>query len=208
MLFRSSKMVYEVVQKTSDSSNRISDASQLITSIAKQTNILAINASIEAARAGEAGKGFAVVAKEIGQLAEQTAKSVQVILEVITDLQSNVQQAVVSIDDSQKIANQQLEIANASKDQFLQISSKASQMSSIVKALHEVSGSMDQSKNQIIDALHGLTAIAEENSAATQQASASIEEQSATLQEMAHASNGLADQAAALRKLVEKFHLS
>ncbi len=203
-----SKMVYEVVQKTSDSSNRISDASQLITSIAKQTNILAINASIEAARAGEAGKGFAVVAKEIGQLAEQTAKSVQVILEVITDLQSNVQQAVVSIDDSQKIANQQLEIANASKDQFLQISSKASQMSSIVKALHEVSGSMDQSKNQIIDALHGLTAIAEENSAATQQASASIEEQSATLQEMAHASNGLADQAAALRKLVEKFHLS
>ncbi len=203
-----SKMVYEVVQKTSDSSNRISDASQLITSIAKQTNILAINASIEAARAGEAGKGFAVVAKEIGQLAEQTAKSVQVILEVITDLQSNVQQAVVSIDDSQKIATQQMEIANASKDQFLQISSKASQMSSIVKALHEVSGSMDQSKNQIIDALHGLTAIAEENSAATQQASASIEEQSATLQEMAHASNGLADQAAALRKLVEKFHLS
>lgn len=203
-----SKTVYEVVQKTSDSSNRISDASQLITSIAKQTNILAINASIEAARAGEAGKGFAVVAKEIGQLAEQTAKSVQVILEVITDLQGNVQQAVVSIDESQKIATQQMEIANASKEQFMQISSKASQMAAIVNDLHEVSGSMDQSKNQIIDALHGLTAIAEENSAATQQASASIEEQSATLQEMAHASNGLADQAAALRKMVEKFHLS
>lgn len=203
-----SRSVYHVVQKTSDSSNRIAEASQLITSIAKQTNILAINASIEAARAGESGKGFAVVAKEIGQLAEQTAKSVQVILEVITDLQKNVQLAVESIDESQKIAQKQMNIATTSKDQFLQISSKADQMASIVGVMKGTSTHMDQSKNQIIDALHGLAAIAEENSAATQQASASIEEQSATLQEMAHASNGLVDQAVTLQKMVEKFRLS
>ncbi len=75
----------EHLQKAIDQAsevNQISELSNAILDITAQTNLLALNASIEAARAGEAGKGFAVVANEIGQLAENSRKSVAKIQEV------------------------------------------------------------------------------------------------------------------------------
>jgi methyl-accepting chemotaxis protein len=77
--------------------NRIGDVVGIISSIAEQTNLLALNATIEAARAGEAGKGFAVVASEVKTLAGQTAKATEEIATQVTSIQSATQQAVLSI---------------------------------------------------------------------------------------------------------------
>jgi methyl-accepting chemotaxis protein len=85
------------INELSQAAGRIGDVVKLITAIAEQTNLLALNATIEAARAGEAGRGFAVVASEVKQLASQTAKATEEISAQITGMQTATQDSVAAI---------------------------------------------------------------------------------------------------------------
>ena len=90
---KSEQMVSDLVS----AAQRIGEVTQIITDIAEQTNLLALNATIEAARAGEAGKGFAVVASEVKNLANQTAKATGEIEQQIRDIQSSSETTAQSI---------------------------------------------------------------------------------------------------------------
>jgi methyl-accepting chemotaxis protein len=85
------------IHKLSQAATKIGDVLNLITTIAEQTNLLALNATIEAARAGEAGRGFAVVASEVKALAAQTAKATSEIGEQITEIQTATGESVAAI---------------------------------------------------------------------------------------------------------------
>ena len=86
------------INELSEAGARIGDVVKLITSIAEQTNLLALNATIEAARAGEAGRGFAVVASEVKALAGQTAKATEEISGQIGDMQQATTRSVGAIE--------------------------------------------------------------------------------------------------------------
>ncbi|MBU4216195.1 MAG: methyl-accepting chemotaxis protein [Actinobacteria bacterium] len=87
----------QTVSRLGESSAQIGTVVGLITSIAEQTNLLALNATIEAARAGEAGKGFAVVASEVKELAQETARATEEVAQKITTIQGDTDEAVAAM---------------------------------------------------------------------------------------------------------------
>jgi len=103
------------------SSQEIGDVVKAITSIAEQTNLLALNATIEAARAGEAGKGFAVVASEVKDLAQETARATEDIARRVEAIQADTAGAVSAISEISEIIasinDYQLTIASAVEEQ-------------------------------------------------------------------------------------------
>jgi twitching motility protein PilJ len=99
--------IRETIQETSKRIKRLGESSQeigniveLINDIAEQTNILALNASIQASMAGEAGRGFAVVADEVQRLSERAANSTRQIEALVKTIQSDTNEAVISMERS------------------------------------------------------------------------------------------------------------
>lgn len=199
--------IYQVIMQTNESSNRIGEASSVIGTIAKQTNLLSLNATIEAARAGDAGKGFAVIAEEIAKLAEQSSRSTKIINDIVGELQGNTNNAVQTIKRVTAIANEQSVSVKNSKEKYELVAETMKDSIDAIEQLSISGNEMDQMRLVILEVLQNLSAIAEENAAASQEASASTELQTASVEEIARASDVLSELAQKLQSLVTKFKL-
>ena len=146
----------------------------IVSSIAKQINLLALNASIEAARAGDAGKGFAVVAEEVRKLSIETNDAVGKIDHSLTEFVESIGGVVGDIDIQYKV----LETESSKLTDAVKSSSQSNEnLKAVSDLMIQTSKELKTEADNIaslFDNMHTLAAIAEENSAATEEASSNV----------------------------------
>lgn len=169
-------MVYEQTHATNSSANDIRTATDMITEIASQTNLLSLNASIEAARAGEMGKGFAVVADEIRTLSEQSKNSAEEIVKIIQELINNSELSVKTMGELTHIIEEQNEMLAQTQSVFASLNREVMEVVEAVNNITEEVENLNVEKTSITEVVESLAALAEENAASAQETSAAMTE--------------------------------
>ncbi|HEX3023476.1 MAG TPA: heme NO-binding domain-containing protein [Lachnospiraceae bacterium] len=157
-----------------DNAEDITKIVSIVSAIANQINLLALNASIEAARAGEMGKGFAVVAEEVKKLSAETNKAVEQINSSLTTFVTDISEVVEDVDkqymqlenESSKLS-EAVDSSSTSNEQLKVVSDKMIQTSQALKVEAD-------HISKLFDGVSNLSVIAEENSASTREASSNV----------------------------------
>ncbi|MEM7569538.1 MAG: nitrate- and nitrite sensing domain-containing protein [Pseudomonadota bacterium] len=144
------RTVSESLSGLTDAAQRIAQVVTIISEIAEQTNLLALNATIEAARAGEAGKGFAVVASEVKTLANQTSSSLEDIRKGVSVMEDEVENAVSRV---QSIARKTEELSERSTS----VSDSVSQQSGVTQEIAQSIQSASANVGEVVDKIGRLT---------------------------------------------------
>ena len=197
----------QVVQKLGESSQRIGEIVDAISMIAKQTNLLSLNAAIEAARAGEAGKGFAVVADEVRKLAAQSEKSAEEIRDRIAIIQKDTQDAVQTMEAGAESIHQGTGAIREVGTQFQGILQKVGSIRVQVDRIDETMSTLAKAAGRIVHGVESIDQITKDAAAQVQSVSAATEEQNSSAEEIASFSKSLAQMAMDMQGETRRFKL-
>jgi len=195
------------VQALSDRSTEIGNINAVITNIADQTNLLALNAAIEAARAGEHGKGFAVVADEVRNLAEQSVQSADQIKKLIETIQSDTNEALSNMESTTKGVAVGIEVAETAGNAFNQIEESIKGVSSQFADVAAAITDLAKGTQRVAASMIAVKEVAENAAASSQTVSAGTEEQLASMEEISTSATSLATISDELQHTVRRFKL-
>ena len=199
--------VVDGITDTGRAISEISEAANVITEIASQTNLLSLNASIEAARAGEAGRGFAVVAQEIQKLAEQSNISASEIQDIIANIIEKSNNNSMLVEKIQQSINNEGKVLSEVQQSFDDVSECIDITSGNINDILGGAINLDKSKDAVLDEISTLSSISEENAASCEETTASIEQVNATMEHIASESKDTLDISTKLKGDISYFKL-
>ena len=181
------------VQELGTLSSQISSILGVISDIAGQTNLLALNAAIEAARAGEQGRGFAVVADEVRKLAERTSQSTAEISAMVERIQSGTQRAVAGMESGLLQVGESVDLSNQARDAFDRMNASSLAVNQVVQQIAQSISRENASEQAIHHHVEQVRNLIEQNDRA--------------MQEAVHSANRLNATSTALNQAVARFRL-
>lgn len=196
-----------VVHDLGSKSQEIGQIVEMITALASQTNLLALNAAIEAARAGEHGKGFAVVADEVRKLAEQSSRAAEQIANLVSLIRADIDSAMHAMEEGQHSVQDGLQLVGQAGESFHvildDVQSVSNQSQEVTVAVQQMQAGM----NAMVQAMQNIVQISAQSADHAQDVAASSEEQTATMQEFSNASIMLAKMAMELQEVISRLRV-
>ncbi len=195
------------VQALAEKSRQIGRITETIAQIAKQTNLLALNAAIEAARAGEQGKGFAVVADEVRKLASESARALDVIRSLATEILSSArstEEQITGVSDQVAAGESVIRGSATALERIgLQIEGSRVAVAAIVHSADE----QQREVAALVDEIEAIATVAGQNASTAQEVREVVETQGSAMIHIAESSQHLAEVANRLRSVVARFEL-
>ncbi len=158
----SSSVVAKEMEGLKENADKMQEVMGLISSIANQTGLLALNASIEAARAGEAGRGFAVVATEISSLASQTNNATGGINKLIENITVSIEEVAKAVDALLECNRLQNEYVDRTAENFEEIHVSTQAMAGQADYLKKTVESVASANKHVIESIENVSAVTEE----------------------------------------------
>ncbi len=181
------------IKRLGESSQEIGDIVSLISDIADQTNILALNAAIQASMAGDAGRGFAVVADEVQRLAERSASAAKQVAALVKTIQTDTNEAVSSMEQTTSEVVKGAQLAHDAGSALEEIQTVSATLAELIRDISATAKRQALSAGQVSRTMSVIQNITTQTTAATKATAVSI--------------GDLAEMAVELRAFVADFKL-
>ncbi|TFE01818.1 methyl-accepting chemotaxis protein [Jeotgalibacillus sp. R-1-5s-1] len=197
-----------MVKGLDEKTNDIAQLTEVIQQIADQTNLLALNAAIEAARAGEHGKGFAVVADEVRKLAEGVAQSISDITSIISGIQSEAKNVVLSLEEGYQMVSDGTDKISYTGELFGELKTTIANVTDQVANMSDSITTVIESTKEMNSSIESIASVSEESAAGVEEVSATSQQSSASMEEVSKSAKSLKDEAVELSTLLGQFKLA
>ena len=177
----------------------IQEIVHLIATVARQTDLLALNAGIESARSGEQGRGFSVVASEIRSLADQTRRSLSNIFDTINDIQEDTVSANTIVVQGKKELAQTINAVEQAGQAFAMILESAKDVASQMQEISSASEQLSASSEEVSASMQHLASIAKQAHTESTTMVQAVEQQMVIAEEIQHFSDNIRDSAFNMR---------